>query len=255
MSAAPADGRAPREPGRPHASTGFLAALPLFLAYEIGLSGTGGARRSSAERVLTLAFEPLGEHAHWARLVLLAAAALGAAWRMRVHGEGRRELGREIGTGLVAGVALAPLLVLALTWLGTSAPRAAAEPARGLVAMLRLCGSAPWEEFLFRGACYGLLFLVVARGARFLGAPATLERYAGELVALLGSALLFAAFHLDPVQRWLDVPGESALAGAFLWRVSAGLLLGALFRWRGLGAASWAHALFNLGIALGVRPP
>jgi membrane protease YdiL (CAAX protease family) len=76
---------------------------------------------------------------------------------------------------------------------------------------------------------------------------------AAELVALLLSALVFSAFHLHSVQAWLGLRGERFDAGLFLWRVSAGLVLGGLFRWRGFGVAAWCHAVFNLGLALGIK--
>ena len=98
---------------------------------------------------------------------------------------------------------------------------------------------------------YGTLFLAARRTSVF-----GLERLAflpAELAALLGSALLFAAFHLAGAQRLLGGEGEPYQRGLFLWRVSAGILLGALFRWRGFGVAAWAHGVFNLGIALGIQ--
>ena len=79
-------------------------------------------------------------------------------------------------------------------------------------------------------------------------------RYVAELAALLGAALLFGGFHLDGAQRLIGHTGEPFHGGAFLWRVSAGILLGALFRWRGLGVSAWAHAVYNLALALGLGP-
>jgi hypothetical protein len=100
--------------------------------------------------------------------------------------------------------------------------------------------------------CYGSLFLLVRQASTFLGLASPLARAAADLSALLGSALAFALFHLDAVQAHLGAVGEPYHRGLFLWRVSAGLVLGGLFRWRGLGVAAWAHAVFNLGVALGI---
>jgi membrane protease YdiL (CAAX protease family) len=114
-------------------------------------------------------------------------------------------------------------------------------------------GAAPWEELVFRVGVYGALFLVARRTSAFLGLESLGERFVAELAALLGSAFLFAWFHLESAQRLIGSAGEPYQHGLFLWRVSAGILLGGLFRWRGFGVASWAHAVFNLGIALGIR--
>ena len=71
--------------------------------------------------------------------------------------------------------------------------------------------------------------------------------------ALLVSAALFSAFHLELVQQHLGARGEPYHAGLFVWRLSAGIVLAGLFRWKGLAVAAWAHALFNLGLALGIE--
>jgi membrane protease YdiL (CAAX protease family) len=145
------------------------------------------------------------------------------------------------------------VLLLLARFVGAGSLATAPEPARGLAALGRLVGAAPWEELLFRVGVYGGLFLLVRRSAGFLGLATPLARAGGELAALLASAVLFALFHLEPVQRLLGSPGEPFHRGVFLWRVAAGILLGALFRWRGFGVAAWAHAVFNLGLALGIR--
>jgi len=242
----------------PSLRAGFLAALPLFLCYELGLLlSPAGSARSSSELVLGRALFVFGERMAWARWGLLGAACA-LCW---VHGrdshapgELARRLARRSAEGAVAGVFLAPLLGALLAWLGAE-PSAAPEPPRSLAAVLTLLGAAPWEELLFRVATYGMLFLLVSRAAAFLGAPPAIRAYGAEWIALLGSALAFAAFHLDAVQSSVGARGEPFRSALFLWRVAAGILLAALFRWRGLGVSAWAHAVFNLGIALGVGLP
>jgi hypothetical protein len=242
----------------PSLSAGYLAVLPLLVAYELGLAALPGeAGRASAERVLTLALAPLGERLRWARIAILGGLALLALGRLARAGkrgpERWRLLGRLACVGGVAGVLLAPLLILLQGWLGAGPLASAREPARDLPSTLRLLGAAPWEELLFRVGLYGGLYLVVQRAGRFLGLESRLSRLGAEWAALLGSALLFACFHLEAVQALLGTTGEAFHRGLFLWRVSAGILLAGLFRWRGLGAAAWAHAVFNLGVALGIR--
>lgn len=236
----------------PDLAAGFLAAAPLLLAYEVGHAlAAGAAPRAPAERVLTLVLSPAGEHAGAVRAVLLL-VAIGAciSWRGRSSAEPALSIRRQMGEGVLAGVALAPVLFALLALNHDLSFRVQAEAPRALPAALRLAGAAPWEELLFRVGVYGILFLLVARSARFLGLGDAPRVLVAELSALLGSALLFAVFHLDLVQRLLGSPGEPYRPGVFLWRVSAGILLATLMRWRGLGVAAWAHAVFNLGIAL-----
>ena len=239
----------------PDLGAGYLAALPLFLAYELGQGSA--LERAPAERIVARALAPLDGQLRWVRLGLLLVLAAIAALHCARAGDAEerglaRRLGRQVAEGWLAGLLLGPLLVGLQAWL-SSEPLAAAPPAaRSLAACLRLMGAAPWEELLFRVGVYGALFLAARRIAAFLGLASPLARFAAELAALLGSALLFAWFHLDGAQRLLGGAGEPYHGGLFLWRVSAGILLGALFRWRGLGVAAWAHAVFNLGIALGI---
>jgi hypothetical protein len=242
----------------PSLSAGYLAALPLFAAYELGLWALPDvAARASAERLVARALFLFGGRVQLARVALLAAAAALAYARMlRLRRAAAAELAPPLGQsaleGVLAGVLLGPLLLLSQRWLGAELPGLAAQPQRSLAAALRLIGAAPWEELLFRVGAYGGLYLGVRRACAFLGLATPAARGAAELGALLGSAVLFAAFHLDGVQALLGTSGEPYGHALFLWRVSAGILLGALFRWRGFGAAAWAHAVFNLGIALGI---
>src|SRR5262249_26232996 len=167
----------------------------------------------------------------------------------REPGELARDGVRVMAWGIVAGLVLGPLLVLLQGLLGAERLSAGPEPARALATTLRLVGAAPWEELCFRVGVYGGLFLAARHILVFFGLELAPARAGAELCALLGSALAFALFHLDAVQRLLGHQGEAFQSGLFLWRVSAGLLLAGLFRWRGFGVAAWAHAVFNLGIA------
>lgn len=247
------------EPGAPSLSAGYLAALPLFLLYEVGLlAHPGSAPRASAERVVAQVLFLFEGRTQIARVVVLLALAALAVRRVRRSTNDRASesppLMRQIAAGVLAGFLLGPLLLALQTWLAVEPLRLGAALRPTLGASLRLVGAAPWEELLFRVGLYGVVYLLVGQVSVFLGLASRLARFGAELGALLASALLFAWFHLDSAQGLLATGGEPFHRGLFLWRVSAGILLGGLFRWRGLGVAAWAHAVFNLGIALGVRP-
>lgn len=240
---------------------GLLACLPLFLLYEAGLAVTGAeVGRNAAELLLGRALAVLGPWQDAARRILLLLVALVAAVRLRRAGEPLVRDGlRQVAEGLFAAIALGPLLVAAmapfdvsLVELDPTLPRPHVE--LSLAGAARLVGGAVWEELLFRVAVYGALFLVVRRLVAFFGAPLGIAAASGEVAALVGSALVFAAFHLAAVSRPLGLGGEPFDAGAFLWRTLAGLSLAGLFRWRGLGVAAWAHGLFNFALALGSGP-
>jgi hypothetical protein len=247
-------GAGPAE-GIPDLGVGYLAALPLFLAYELGQSSAEA--RAPAERIVAHLLSVFEGRLQWLRVMLLLGFALLAV----VHaGRGKdaagrgllRQTGRAVAEGWLAGFLLGPVLLVLQGWLAGEPLVVAPPPARSLEACLRLMGAAPWEELLFRVGAYGALFLAARRIVEFLGLATPLASGLAELAALVGSAFLFAWFHLDSAQRLLGIAGEPYHGGLFLWRVSAGILLGALFRWRGFGVAAWAHGVFNLGVALGI---
>lgn len=245
---------------QPSLCVGFVASLPLFALYEIGLlAGGQHAERASSELMLDLLLAPLGDLARWVRwivILLLALVALTVLRRRQV--DVARAFARTLGEGALGAIALGPVLILlslgfdaSLAW---DLPAGPTGHAPGLDRACRLVGASVWEELLFRVGCYGVLFLLAARVTGFLGLARRLALVIGDLVALLGSSILFAAFHLVLFQRWLGRGGEAFDSAVFLWRLLAGLLLAALFRWRGLGVSAWTHGIFNLALALGAGP-
>lgn len=251
-------------------ATAFLATLPLFLAYELGVRASSA--RNSAELLACLVLAPLGDGAVLARRLALGLAfAVAFVFVLAERGEARDGddarpaiglLARQVGEGLFAALLLGPLLVGALSvfdvplerlWAAASfAPTPGAPPPLALVA--RIAGGAAWEELVFRLALYSLLFLATVRLIHFFGASTRDAAPAGDLVAILGSSVVFAAFHLEPLTRLFGAGGEPFERGVFLWRLLAGLSLAALFRWRGFAVAAWTHAFFNGALLLGAGP-
>jgi hypothetical protein len=255
-----ADGRAaPGDDPLTGVAAGVLSMLPLLVAYEWGLELTGGARRNVGERLLTLAFEPLGEPAAWVRRALWAAAAVACWLALRRAGlRARSAVSRVMLEGLVCAVVLGPLLVGGMALLGVPAPRAAAPAGPGAAPPLAegalLAGGSAWEELCFRLAGYGLCFVLAAAPLRATGLRETWTRAAAEACGLLGSSAFFACAHLARFTSWLGPGGARFEPAHFTWLYLAGVLLGLVFRLRGPGVAAWSHALFNLGLYLGVDP-
>jgi hypothetical protein len=249
-----------RGAGGPRLEVGLLALLPLALVYDlVQASGTGGAR-NAAEWLVSLPLAPLGERVHALRAALWAMLGLWLVLRRR---RAEESLGgpvmRVFLEGFLAALALGPALLAAHRLLAAPLP-AIDVPDRPPEAMPRLedaallFGAGAYEELVFRLGAYSLAYLGVRRLVSLLGGPLGLARGAADTVGALGSAALFAAFHLEAFTGWLGEGGEPFDGALFAWRFLAGLLLGLLFRWRGIGVAAWAHALFNLGLALGAGP-
>ena len=243
-------------------AAGYLAMLPLLLAYE---AVPGGRDRSVAEIVATLPLTPLGDGARWVRLALLVVLALIAAWR--VFGETREAdhpglvpvVGRIVLEGAVAALLIGPVLLLLLAILGADlgvirAGLSTTVSATPLSRAAFLAGAAAWEEIVFRIGLQSLLWLLAAELLRFLTASRAVVVPLAEALSILGASLLFAASHLAVFTQVLGPGGEPFDPAVFTWRCLAGILFGALFRWRGPGVAAWAHALFDLALSIGAGP-
>ncbi len=240
-------------------AVGFLAMVPLFCAYEAAVLALGG-ERNAAEVLLTRPLEPLGDAVAWIRRVAFVAVALVAFAHLR---RTRRRIGAPVVRvgceGLAAAMALGPVLLVAgallplgLSSLGLPSGPPATPPGAAHVALA--FGAGAYEELVFRVGAFSLLFVLARESARFFGAPPRGAEWVAEAVALAGSSLAFAVFHLEGAVAWLGDGGEPFDATRFAWRTLAGALLAVLFRWRGLGVAAWAHALFNASLLLGAGP-
>ncbi len=246
---------------QPRISPGFLAAIPLFVAYEWGLAAAGDTMgRNSSEMLLGSALRPLGEHedaVRWGLLLLLVGVAWLRARRLEI--DLGRDLLRTFLHGLLAALVLGPVLIGLVSLFDVSPVArdlAVAElpGSPSLAQVARLFGAAIWEELAFRVVCYSLLYLFTVRVAAFFGLVGNAWHLLGDLVAILGSSALFAALHIAAFAGSLGLGGEPFAANVFLWRLLAGILLAGLFRWRGLGVVAWAHGLFNVALLLGADP-
>lgn len=233
---------------------GFLAMLPLFLFYELAARHVGA--RNTAEVLLGLPLAPFGERADFVRRIALAAGAIVALWHTFAAALGLvPRLVRIVFEGALAAALFGPLLVLLLNLLGAEPPplqHASAAPDLPLAGLV--CGGAAFEEVVFRVGVQSLVYLLAHRLLSALGASDRAARVTSELVAIALAGIVFAAAHLEVLTRDLGAGGEEFDPRVFTWRALAGMLLSALFRWRGPGVAAWAHALFNLALLIGAGP-
>ncbi len=240
-------------------SLGFLAMAPLFLAYEAAVTSAPGGPRNTSELLLFRLFQVFGENADLMRRTTLAVLVLLALVRCL-----RRELGlvprlaRIVAEGAGLALLAGPILIGAIHLLELEAPQAlAASPLSASPSPLvagRVLGAGAYEELVFRVGAYSALFLLTRRVARFLGLARSVAGLVAEAHAAVGSAALFAAFHLATFVSWLGRGGDPFDAAVFTYRFLAGLLLAIVFRWRGPGVAAWTHGLFNLALLLGAGP-
>jgi len=103
-------------------------------------------------------------------------------------------------------------------------------------------GAGIFEEFLFRFMLLGGLVLLLHKG---IGA----RRDAVVPFAIVASAVLFSLAHHEGVGIGSD-PWD---AGLFTLRAVLGVLLGAVYWWRGLGIVVYTHALYNVAVVLSIH--
>jgi hypothetical protein len=221
--------RCPGLAGRGDLGASLVLIFPLVLIYEIGVLFAGQV--NGADLVTRAMLAAAGSRT--AYLVLYAALAVGFLLWIR-----HTRRGDTLGLALAGPVlleaalyalslgALVTLIVDRMLGLGLTAP-----------SVISAIGAGVHEELVFRLALIaGLVAL-----ARRLDTP-----IGGRLavaLAIAASSLVFAAAH--HVGRL----GEPWTAHAFAFRAVAGAVFGAIFWFRSLAHAVYAHVLYDLVVA------
>ena len=207
----------------------ILFITPLLLVYEFGILAIG----ADTNAMVGVAKGPLfvfGRRATLVFNVVVIAVLLFALTRLIK----RRALRWTVFLVMLVESALYALLLAPLAYLAVSGrlslpePRIAGDVWRQVVAA---AGAGVYEELLFRGFLLASLCWI---GRNVLKAPSWITM--GTALGI--SAALFSVWHVIE-------PTESANWAAFRFRFAAGILLGSLFLWRGLGVAACTHAIYN----------
>ena len=223
-------------------------ALPLFLLYEVlAFAMTQSAYagvRNGADVMLKTVFVALGGRSGVAMftLVLLGAGAW-YVWKDRKRNPAPIEprvygmmLAESTVYAMLFGGVVASLTSLLLTG-RLSILQGAGVQALGLGSQLVISlGAGLYEELLFR------VLLVSALVA--LGRKLEWRRDISVAIAVVGSALIFSAFH------YIGPLGDELTLASFTFRAVAGVLLSGLYVVRGFGVVAWTHALYDVGLAL-----
>lgn len=213
-----------RVTGHGDVATSLVLVFPLLLAYEVGVLFAG--RVNGADVVTRALYATVGSRGGYL-LVHAVIAALFLVWIRRGRRWGALRVEVALPVVLEAAIyalTLGTVITLVLDrLLGLGA-------ADSIVSAL---GAGVHEELVFR---LGLL----------VGCVAVLRRQrCGLPIALVASALVFAAAH------HVGALGEPFTAHAFVFRTLAGVAFGAIFWFRSLAHAVYAHVLYDLIVALG----
>jgi hypothetical protein len=206
----------------------LVLVFPVLLAYEIGVLFAG--RVNGADVVTRALYATLGSRT----LYLLLHAVIAALFLVWIRGANRWD---SLRLEIVAPVFL-EALIYALT-LGAAITLVLSHllgMSIGGSTVISALGAGVHEELVFR---LGLLAGMVT----FLRGGGT-DRRVAVVIAFVLSAPLFALAH------HAGANGEPFTWHAFAFRTIAGLAFGAIFWFRSLAHAVYAHALYDLIVAL-----
>jgi hypothetical protein len=96
-------------------------------------------------------------------------------------------------------------------------------------------GAGIWEELLFRLGAVGLCLSLLTKIIRYSG-------ILSSLIAILFAAVLFSLFH------YIGSFGDIFTYKSFYIRTWAGIFLGALYLFRGLGITVYTHIFYDMAI-------
>lgn len=203
----------------------FVLIFPLLLAYAVGVLFTG--RINGADVVTRLLYTISGSRTTY--LLLYACfALLFLLWIRR--GNRWSTLRLEVAAPVILEAAIYALTLGALISLVLDRLLGLSLDGRSVVGAL---GAGVHEELVFRLGMFG----------GFVALLSGLERRFAVVLALVTSSLLFAAAH------HLGAHGEPFTTHAFAFRTLAGIAFGAIFWFRSLAHAVYAHVLYDLVVA------
>lgn len=217
-------------------SVSFVAVLPILALYEIGIIVSRSPVENHAGLLVRRMIGLLGVHAY-AALTGLVALTFFVALVLKVRGPARRFglYGLMVVESAIYAVLIGPLAIrIGVHFHILSA--AGGEPGPVLRGLLYV-GAGVWEELVFRLLLMGgVIWITVSllKGNRIVF----------SLFALLLSSFVFSAFH------HVGAMAEPYAPGPFLFRFFAGMVLGSIFLFRGLGIAVYTHALYNVSLLL-----
>ena len=214
--------------GHGELAASLVLIFPLLLAYEIGVLFAGHV--NGADVVTRSLYGAVGSRGGY----LLIHAVFALAFLLWVRRDRRSTaLSFEIAVPVILEAAVYALTLGALGALIVERLLGLGITGSEIVSAL---GAGVHEELVFRlGVMTGLVALL---------GRSSIDRRVSIALALVVSSVLFAAAH------HVGSHGEPYTAHAFAYRCVAGLVFGSVFWFRSLAHAVYAHALYDLVVAL-----
>jgi hypothetical protein len=220
------------EASKSNAWSDLALTLPIFVGYHLGvvLLDVRNAADPMTSKLIALSERNLT--IYWGLTLAIGASLVGILW---VLGRGKTFERKRFMLVAVEGVLYAMVMRAAGAWAVGSLPLAAGVgdigPWHGLIMSL---GAGFYEEIAFRVGLFGLGALAIRA---FLGGIPKLFLTTGwALVA----ALVFAGWH------HVGALGDAFDLRVFVFRTVCGLVLTAIYLFRGFAPAVWTHVLYDV---------
>ena len=225
----------------------FLFVLPLLALYHVGVVVTNLGQRgivvNGADALLQAALHAVGAGGWMTSAWFLAAIA--GIWIYRADGTARKErlqprtfalmLAESALYAILFGGVVMGIVRALMPWVNAGLQ---IGPSLGVGRSLSISlGAGLYEELVFRVIGMGGLCWLLRRGFHVRDTPAL-------LVAAVVSSLIFSLFH------YLGALGDTFQLASFVFRFVAGMVLAAIYRWRGFGIAAGTHALYDVFVVL-----
>lgn len=226
----------------------FLAALPLFVIYEVGILMANEGQMMSVRvgadvwlKRLLAWFGGTGWMALGIAVLIIGAVIYWSERNNRPPIE-PRYFGLIVGESVIYAVVLAFVVggVVGLLFGVWAAPEAMLQPMQrlGLPHQLALSiGAGLYEELVFRVILVGGLFVLVHRFVQ--------KRTTAYIIAALIGAFIFSLVH------YTGAFGDAFQVSSFTFRFLFGLALNGVFLVRGFAVAAWTHALYDVFVVTG----
>jgi membrane protease YdiL (CAAX protease family) len=223
--------------------TAFVAVLPLFVAYQVGILVLGGVR-NGVDFFSSILFSIFGENiaGYVGFNAVVLVGFFGAVAYLKRSGEVHPKVfplmlaESALYAVLVGFVVNLMMNVTGLSSLLIAAPLSTSGDAPGLIyKVVMSVGAGLYEELVFRLILMGGIFAALHR-------LAGMSRLVSALIAVVTSSLIFSGVH------HLGSMGEAFTMSAFIFRFFAGVVFAALYQVRGFAIAAWTHALYDVWV-------
>ena len=214
-------------------SKSFLFILPLLVFYEIGIVLYGSATKNTADIIVKKPFEIFGNNATLAFNSLIIIISFFSIFY--IEKKNRLNCGifipmflESAAYGFFLGYVT---LFFAHGYLPFDITNLYVQGfIKGIIISL---GAGIYEEILFRMLLLSTLYFIIVKALRT-------NPIIGSLSSILICAFIFSIMH------YIGPTGDSYSISSFSFRLVAGIVLSAIFVFRGLGIAVYTHAIYDI---------